>query len=153
MLESGSMALHRDIYWVGRQWAVTGFGVQAIDQRLKGAFDIEASQVWDEGLHAHIRGEAWINADDFDKALTRARQRFPEPPTKSQPLVESVLELMQPPAAVAAQQPTPLREDKTRAQLSDRAAPAERPRAAPPQLQLRLQGRLARFVPQWRVRP
>ena len=35
------MALHRDIYWIGRQWAITGFGVQAIDQRLKGAFDIE----------------------------------------------------------------------------------------------------------------
>jgi len=23
------MALHRDIYWVGRQWAVTGYGIQA----------------------------------------------------------------------------------------------------------------------------
>jgi len=43
-----SMALHRDIYWVGRQWAVTGFGIQAIDQRLKGSFDIEMSRVWDE---------------------------------------------------------------------------------------------------------
>ncbi len=39
------MALHRDIYWVGRQWAVTGFGVQAVDQRLKGAFDVEVGAI------------------------------------------------------------------------------------------------------------
>ena len=37
------MALHRDIYWVGRQWAVTGYGMQAVDPKLKGQFDIEAS--------------------------------------------------------------------------------------------------------------
>ena len=36
------MALHRDIFWVGRQWAVTGYGVQACDQKQKGQFDIEA---------------------------------------------------------------------------------------------------------------
>jgi hypothetical protein len=28
-----TMALHRDIYWVGRQWAVTGYGIQACDQK------------------------------------------------------------------------------------------------------------------------
>ena len=39
------MALHRDIYWLGRQLAVTGFGLQAIDQRLKGAFDIEGANL------------------------------------------------------------------------------------------------------------
>ena len=44
------MALHRDIFWVGRQWAVTGFGVQAVDQRLKGAFDIEIARLWDDDL-------------------------------------------------------------------------------------------------------
>ena len=52
------MALHRDIFWIGRQWAVTGFGLQAIDQRLKGAFDIETTHVWDEnltGAHASLR--------------------------------------------------------------------------------------------------
>ena len=35
------MALHRDIYWVGRQWAVTGYGMQACNQKQKGQFDIE----------------------------------------------------------------------------------------------------------------
>ena len=30
------MALHRDIHWIGRQWAVTGHGMQLIDQKLKG---------------------------------------------------------------------------------------------------------------------
>ena len=39
------MALHRDIFWVGRQWAVTGYGVQACDQKQKGQFDIEASRL------------------------------------------------------------------------------------------------------------
>ena len=43
------MALHRDIYWVGRQWAVTGHGMQTVDQKLKGEFDIEASRLWEEG--------------------------------------------------------------------------------------------------------
>jgi hypothetical protein len=44
------MALHRDIYWVGRQWSVTGYGMQAIDQKLQGKFDIEVSRLWDDGL-------------------------------------------------------------------------------------------------------
>jgi hypothetical protein len=35
------MPLHRDIFWVGKQWAVTGYGVQACDQKQKGKFDIE----------------------------------------------------------------------------------------------------------------
>jgi hypothetical protein len=44
------MALHRDIYWVGRQWAVTGYGVQACDQKQKGQFDIDASRLWEEDV-------------------------------------------------------------------------------------------------------
>jgi hypothetical protein len=32
------MALHRDIYWVGRQWAVTGAGIQAVDQKRRRGF-------------------------------------------------------------------------------------------------------------------
>jgi hypothetical protein len=88
------MALHRDIYWVGRQWAVTGFGVQAVDQRLKGAFDIEIARLWEDGLRQRMRALAWLKADDFDKALDIARTRFPEPPRKSLPLVESILEMI-----------------------------------------------------------
>ena len=44
------MALHRDIYWVGKQWAVTGYGLQAVDQKQKGKFDIEASRLWEDGV-------------------------------------------------------------------------------------------------------
>src|ERR1700761_8549431 len=90
------MALHRDIFWIGRQWAVTGFGLQAVDQRLRGAFDVEATRLWEDDLPQRMRALAWLNADDFNKALDLARGRFPQPPRKSLPLVDSVLELMQP---------------------------------------------------------
>src|SRR5437868_9525302 len=90
------MALHRDIYWVGRQWAVTGFGVQAVDQRLKGTFDIEIAHLWDDDLSQCMRALAWLKADDFDKALDIARARHPEPPRKSLRLVESILEMIPP---------------------------------------------------------
>src|ERR1700749_699231 len=93
------MALHRDIYWIGRQWAVTGFGLQAVDQRLKGAFDVEAIKLWEDDLPQRMRSLAWLNADDFNKALDLARGRFPQPPRKARPLVESVLELIQPSAS------------------------------------------------------
>jgi hypothetical protein len=98
------MVLHRDIFWVGRQWAVTGFGVQAVDQRLKGAFDIEIARLWDDDLPQRMRALAWLRADDFENALKVARSRFPEPPRKSLPLVESVMELIVP---AASQPPKP----------------------------------------------
>src|ERR1700742_2899994 len=90
------MALHRDIYLICRQWAVTGFGLQAVDQRLKGAFDVEVVKLWEDDLTRRMRSLAWLNADDFNKALDLARGRFPQPPRKSLPLVDSVLDLMQP---------------------------------------------------------
>ena len=71
------MALHRDIFWVGRQWAVTGSGMQAVDQRLRGMFDIEASLVWEDGIVERTRALAWLNIVDFDKALEVARARYP----------------------------------------------------------------------------
>jgi hypothetical protein len=142
------MALHRDIYWVGRQWAVTGFGVQAVDQRLDGTFDIEASQVWDDILSERIRAQSWVYLVDFEKALALARRRFPAPATRSQPLVESVLELIQ--------QPTPLVAPADLAgaglPLQDTGEQAEVQAPAPLLLQLRTEGALARFLPQWRVR-
>lgn len=120
------MVLHRDIYWVGRQWAVTGHGIQAVDQRLKGAFDIDAALVWEEGLIGPLRELTWFNEADFEKALKVARQRFPDPPGKAAPA--AIL-----PAAAAP----------------DSSAPASRPTVA---LELRTEGRLAKFLPQWRIR-
>jgi hypothetical protein len=73
------MPLHRDIYWVGRQWAVTGYGLQLIDQRLRGVFDIEAARLWDQRVLDALRTHDWLKADDFDKAITAAHKRFPEP--------------------------------------------------------------------------
>src|SRR5258707_4735729 len=72
------MPLHRDIFWTGRQWAVTGHGMQLIDQRLMGAFDIEAGRLWDDDLIARMRAKDWLNAADFDKGLAIARTRHPQ---------------------------------------------------------------------------
>jgi hypothetical protein len=58
------MALHRDIYWVGKQWAVTGHGVQACNQKQKAAFDIEASRLWHDEAIESVRGEKWVNTED-----------------------------------------------------------------------------------------
>ena len=79
------MALHRDIYWVGKQWAVTGYGVQACDQKQKSKFDIEVDKVWDDDVLDGLRLHKWLNVEDLEKALVVARQRFPEPPRKVAP--------------------------------------------------------------------
>src|SRR3954451_7533330 len=71
------MPLHRNIHWIGSQWAVTGHGMQLIDQKLKGFFDIKASRLWEEALIETMRGKEWLNAADFDKGLGVARKRFP----------------------------------------------------------------------------
>ncbi|NPU12967.1 hypothetical protein HL667_02230 [Bradyrhizobium sp. 83012] len=118
------MALHRDIFWIGRQWAVTGSGIQAVDQRLKGAFDIDRAAVWKDGLIESLRDQTWFNAADFEKALGVARGRFPA----------------EPPTTAAAPAPS-----------SAKAVDA----SAVPNVSLRLdaRGKLARFLPQWRIRP
>ncbi len=67
------MALHRDIFWIGRQWVVTGHGMQLIDQRLMGAFDIEVARLWDDNMIERVRAKEWLNATDFDKGLAGAR--------------------------------------------------------------------------------
>jgi hypothetical protein len=150
------MALHRDIFWVGRQWAVTGFGLQAVDQRLKGAFDVEVTRLWDDDLPRRMRGLAWLNADDFNKALDLARGRFPQPPRKSLPLVESVLELIQPvvaseprrPAAPIVEAP-PIMETRP---LPSIPPAIELPPAKPRPLNLHIERASAKFLPSWRVR-
>ncbi len=82
------MTLHRDIYWLGRQWAVTGYGVQAVDQKRYGQHDIEAARIGDsdDDLVASLQGFAWFDAEDFREAVRQARRRphsgfadFPRP--------------------------------------------------------------------------
>ena len=139
------MALDRNIYWVGRQWAVTGAGIQAVDQRLQGAFDIEVSRLWDDDLDSRMRAYVWLNGEDFAKALELARARFPRRSKAPLPLVESVLELIKEPMqAAGASTPAP-------EIASSPAAPPEPPPAVP-SLVLRIARASAKFLPQWRIR-
>jgi hypothetical protein len=103
------MELHRDIYWIGRQWAVTGFGMQLIDQRHGGTFDIEIARLWDEGLAVDLSSQKWFDPVDFGKGLWVARQRHTRPPAPAEvdlapepPVVETV-EI----ATAAAVEPVP----------------------------------------------
>lgn len=74
------MPLHRDIHWIGRQWAVTGHGMQLIDQKLQGFFDIEVARLWDDILIESVHAKTWLNRADFDKGLALARTRYPQSP-------------------------------------------------------------------------
>jgi hypothetical protein len=126
------MALHRDIYWIGKQWAVTGYGVQACDQKQKGKFDIEASRLWEDSALQNLRGQKWLNIEDFAKALSIARSRHPELPGKPALSQQSTLGL----------------ED---------GEPAERPKpkpqnAAVQEFHMRIEDCRAKFVSQWRIR-
>ena len=120
------MALHRDIFWVGRQWAVTGAGVQAVDQRLRGLLDIDVARLWDDAHVQSRRAKPGVNVEDFDQAVTLARGRNPRTPV-SAPII---------------------------AQLEALGAIEASPVVSPvvPAMQLRAEGRLARFLPQWRIR-
>ena len=97
------MALHRDIYWVGRQWAVTGYGMQAVDQKQKGEFDIEASRLWEDGLLESLQAEKWLNPEDFKKAIGCSRAF----PAAAETRILSRLEVAQPePSAIVPPEPS-----------------------------------------------
>jgi hypothetical protein len=121
------MALHRDILWIGRQWAVTGHGMQLIDQRLMGAFDIEVARLWDDDLIERMHAKEWLNAADFDKGLAVARTRHERP--------EAGLVL------VTAQQGV---------QQVPNGQPLEPPKMESPELQMKVGGH-ARFARPWRI--
>lgn len=79
------VVLHRDVFWLGRQWAVTGYGIQAVSQKHNMKFDIDVSQIWNEDLDAPMREEPWFDTKDFAEAVERARQRAREAPTTFRP--------------------------------------------------------------------
>ena len=162
------MALHRDIFWIGRQWAVTGHGMQLIDQRLEGAFDIEVIRLWDDDLIEGLRAKAWLKAEDFEKGLTVARTRHsqpsgaaaPEPVTAQVPEPDPIappllaakpeapkFETAKPerPAAVQPSQPA-------EPQVLESPPPVtiEPPKQESPGLQMKIDGG-ARFARPWRV--
>ena len=129
------MPLHRDIYWVGRQWAVTGYGMQAIDQKLNGIFDIEVSGLWDDSLSERMHALKWLNVADFDKGLAAARKHYPDPDRQAAPPEESVSRL----------------NEESVSHLKHGAA-AEQPKPAAETFDMRLEGLPAKFVSPWRIR-
>jgi hypothetical protein len=80
-----AVVLHRDVYWLGKQWAVTGYGIQAVDKKLDMKFDIEAHRIWEEGLADTLAPETWFDAEDFTEALGIARRRAQENPAIFRP--------------------------------------------------------------------
>ena len=163
------MALHRDIYWVGRQWAVTGYGVQACDQKQKGKFDIEAARLWEDEVLESLRAQKWLNAEDLDKALAIARQRFPEPVRKTAPLPPDSTIVLPVKEIRPAAPPPPAKPEGPKARNIDAIASAARVVAAPGkpepprpeavkppnpaaiEYQMRIVGR-AKFAHPWRIR-
>ncbi|MDB5656763.1 MAG: hypothetical protein JWQ94_4376 [Tardiphaga sp.] len=77
--------LHRDIFWLGRQWAVTGYGIQLVSSKHGMRFDIAAADIGHDGLDAPMRAEPWFDAADFEAALVVARRRAEESPLTFQP--------------------------------------------------------------------
>ena len=158
------MALHRDIFWIGRQWAVTGHGMQLIDQRLMGAFDIEVARLWDDDLIARLRAKEWLNAADFDKGLAVARTRHPQPQAGSTSVIAPPVPAIEPIAP-----PPPPEAPKFEMSKPERSAPVhpsqpvepqvlespppvaiEPPKQESPDLQMKIDGG-AKFVRPWRV--
>src|SRR5438105_2899326 len=153
------MALHRDIYWVGKQWAVTGYGVQACDQKQKSKFDIEIGRLWDDDVLESLRAHKWLNVADLEKALSVARQRFPQPARKMAP----------PPRVAPVEPPSPIEKLKPprRAKPDPIELPPvpsvalqmpaitttdpEPPNPAAPEFQMLFSGH-AKFIRPWRVR-
>src|SRR6185369_7165186 len=80
------MTLHRDIYWLGRQWAVTGHGIQAVNKKLNMRFDVEASRIQQDGIDEPMRELDWFDAEDFAEALRVARRLSQETPARFRPL-------------------------------------------------------------------
>ncbi|UPK07579.1 hypothetical protein [Bradyrhizobium sp. 170] len=151
------MALHRDIFWIGRQWAVTGHGMQLIDQRLTGAFDIEVARLWDDDLIARMHAKEWLNAGDFEKGLAVARTRHSQPQAGSTSVVAPPAPAIEPvapppppkperPATVEPPQPPPAPPEA----VSPQPLPIEPPKQESPDLQMKIDGG-ARFARPWRV--
>ena len=130
------MALHRDIFWVGRQWAVTGYGIQACNQKQKGQFDIEGSRLWEDGVQESLRAETWLNIEDFEKAVEAARKYYPEPPPKAAPAAPEI------PGSKEAH-------SKVSPNPGNRVEPPKD--MAAQKFELRVDGWPAKFVRAWRI--
>jgi hypothetical protein len=63
------------IFWQGRQWAVTAYGVECRD----GSYAIETVRLWEDedryGWVRHMGDKEWVDLPDFAEALRIARRR------------------------------------------------------------------------------
>jgi hypothetical protein len=144
------MALHRDVLWIGRQWAVTGHGMQLIDQRLMGAFDIEVAHLWDDDLIARMHAKTWLNAADFDKALAVARARHKLPEAGSAPAAATIPAIDRIATSPPPQSEGPLSGESQQTAPDPPLPPAESATQPSPDLQMKIDGS-ARFARPWRV--
>jgi len=141
------MALHRDIFWIGRQWAVTGLGMQAINQKHGGQFDIAIERLWDDDLADGLRDQKWFNPDDFAKGLAIAQARHSKPPPRPAPSPLPVQTLLKSTIA-SAQAVLP---EAAAAQTADQD-PLRPAQATPSLLQMGSSGHSAKLLRVWRVR-
>ena len=69
--------LSQPVYWRGRQWAVTAYGIECRERQ----YWIEHRRIWeDEERHGWVRHLAiknWVDLADFAEALRIARMRWP----------------------------------------------------------------------------
>ncbi len=139
------MALHRDIYWVGKQWAVTGHGIQACNQKQKSQFDIEGARLWDDGVQEAVRAEKWVNTDDFEKAVAVARKYYPEPPGWTPRPLKQAAPAEPKPASPPSDEPTPPPQPPILVW-----EPSLEPAA--PKFDMRFEGLGGKLTPVWRIR-
>jgi hypothetical protein len=71
-------ALSEPVLWVGRQWAVTAYGVEARD----GTYVIESERLNEGGVggnfpwECHMAAKDWVDVEDFRTAIMWARGYF-----------------------------------------------------------------------------
>jgi hypothetical protein len=142
------MALHRDIFWVGRQWTVTGDGLQAVDQKQKSKFDIEICRLWDDDLLDGLSAQRWFNLEDFNKGLAIARARYPEPPRRAKPAPPPCATVSLSKESTLVQPPKP----QPRSEPLRPVPEVEPPSPIVAKFAMRVDGWSAKFTPMWRVR-
>jgi hypothetical protein len=148
------MPLHRDIFWVGKQWSVTGDGMQAIDQKLKGKFDIEVSRLWDDDLAEDMQDKKWFDLADFNKGLSVARKHYPQPRRKAESAkAESSKDE---PAKAKPVKAAPVLVVPPSSSPDDPVAVKDQPKAdpapAPVNFAVRAEAVGAKFLQTWRIR-
>jgi hypothetical protein len=151
------MPLHRQVFWVGRQWAVTGHGMQAVDQKQKSKFDIEIARLWDDDLADSLSSERWFNLADFNEGLAIARARYPEPPGRPKPRPkpapprEAVSPLKEGAMVTPVKSASAAPSAKSRSKLR-KPMPADPAQTDAAKFVMRVDGGCAKFTTMWRVR-